>query len=63
MSKSQEKLKPCPFCGSSDIKLNYWDTNGKWCVFCGNNRCRINPETYDYCRKAEAIKAWNRRAK
>ena len=54
------KVKPCPFCGSKDIKIRdgYSDV-GCWveCVPCGVST-KAKEQTHE-----EAIKAWNRRAK
>ena len=49
-----KELKPCPFCGSTDI----WIMNDPyfwcWCIGCG-------VETLTYYTKEELIKAWNTR--
>ena len=52
-----EKLKPCPFCGSEDVELKrYGKLFGVEC-----NHCYQPSWTY-YVYKDKAIEAWNRRA-
>ena len=51
-----EKLKPCPFCGSIDVEEKQYGDNEFW-VSCADCGARI-PEYEDY---DEAIEAWNRR--
>lgn len=55
-----DKLKPCPFCGSSNIKLVDSPLGIIGAYYCVCNRCNIN--TAVYTSKEKAIKAWNRRA-
>ena len=60
-----EKLKPCPFCGG---EAHYFDCGVKgdfeeWLIECSN--CHIAMIYYDdgcVSTKAEAARAWNRRA-
>ena len=55
---SEEKLKPCPFCGGeAELEINglYWDVNCK--------RCLANVGAYKCYNKKQAIEAWNRRYK
>lgn len=49
------KLKPCPFCGSTDIATDGASFTQFMCNRCG-------AATYDQDGHAEAIAAWNRRA-
>ena len=65
-----DKLKPCPFCGSdaelqTDVRFprNMCVPKRAYEVFCTNYDCIIGrvDERY-YTNKEEAIKAWNRRA-
>lgn len=49
------KLKPCPFCGSENIRLTNWGLYRCWCVECLANAT-------DCISAKEAIDAWNRRA-
>ena len=49
------KLKPCPFCGSNDVKV----VSGMNFVAC--YECESDSGVYD--SKEEAVKAWNRRVK
>lgn len=61
MKMSEIKLKPCPFCGNTEIKL--WHSPfgvGGECKKCGANsghEVEFNGET-----KQDAAEAWNRRA-
>lgn len=52
----EQALKPCPFCGSSDVTI----TNGIRFrnVFCKVCDC-VGPDFHD---QADAVAAWNRRA-
>ena len=52
------ELKPCPFCGGTDLNVK----KGKymWWVECCNADCRASGGCQHY--KKEAIEAWNRRA-
>lgn len=55
----KEKLKPCPFCGSENVKLTeVSDAYYKYRVICCGCEIRTSPEHID----AIAIAAWNRRA-
>jgi Lar family restriction alleviation protein len=61
-----EELKPCPFCGAIGIVQtsagSHNTYSGKaYFVQCAGTRCKVNPQTYTYAKKATAIKAWNRR--
>ena len=62
---SEEKLKPCPFCGGEaelEITGLYWDVNCKrWDVNC--KRCLANVGAYKCYNKKQAVEAWNRRYK
>ncbi len=59
-------LLPCPFCGgeAEDYKA-FSDLEDKqlYNVYCTFWKCKIRPTTIDYSSKANAIRAWNRRAK
>lgn len=52
-----EKLRECPFCGTSAILDG---TGGLWIIACSNNECAI--DTYARDTAEEAITAWNTRA-
>ena len=69
------ELKPCPFCGCSDVSIvNFGDPHKRdWRVLCDNNECMCMVDFVktvktargikDYFpTKEEAIEAWNRRA-
>lgn len=48
-----EQLKPCPFCGSTNVVLHYM----RYRVMC--LQCRARTAQYD--KEQEAIAAWNQR--
>lgn len=50
------ELKPCPFCGSTDI--DFIDDDWVGYVYCTN--CGV--ETPNYKPSTGAVEAWNRRA-
>lgn len=56
-----ERLKPCPFCGGTDVEINHitpgW-TDDYWRVGCPDCGAWIECQTED-----EARDGWNRRAK
>lgn len=58
-----KELKPCPFCGARDDKVELWDNTSDiiwehaYQVLCCN--CWVRTSFYKY--KEEAIKTWNRR--
>lgn len=49
------ELKPCPFCGSTEIVLSNWGMFRCWCT-----KCRA--KTDDMLLEIDAVLAWNRRA-
>lgn len=49
--------KPCPFCGSDDVRAETLDEGGIY-LYCCN--CKIEQPLYPNLNKA--IEAWNRRA-
>ena len=53
------ELKPCPFCGA-DAELYQTNDTRNFRVIC--QKCPASVGRYWYHRKADAIKAWNRRA-
>lgn len=50
------KLKPCPFCGSSDIRAEYNEVSGNYDVQC--NLCGAWPF---HGRRSEVATRWNTR--
>jgi Lar family restriction alleviation protein len=60
-----EKLKPCPFCGSTDMEIAEWDHG--WDHFCAvrcDCDCMMLDEPHQgqgWRKRADAIAAWNRR--
>lgn len=62
MAKKTEKVKPCPFCGSSaHLTVNYLD---QIYVTCDNALCyaSIWADAKGEDGKKEAVERWNRRA-
>lgn len=55
MSKA---LKPCPFCGSKDVKLLNPDGSRIYQMLCCGCFCR----TDEFDTKEDAFKTWNTRA-
>ena len=53
-------LKPCPFCGSTDVKLFPATEDTDAIVQCRNGNCRITPYA-DESLDEQAIAAWNTR--
>lgn len=51
-----DELKPCPFCGSTDIEIAWYGKDGEAviCLGCGGTGSQ-------YTDRAKAIAAWNRR--
>ena len=52
-----EELKPCPFCGSTEIYIDNPDTN---CFYVGCANCGVQGTTAN--KKELAVAYWNRRA-
>lgn len=50
-----DRLEPCPFCGSADVKL--YDTSYNLHVFC----CKCEAEGPSGVNKTESIALWNKR--
>ena len=53
-------LKPCPFCGSTDIRHNSMKDGSAYWVFCANEDCAVSPEAMEDT-KEQAVAAWNTR--
>ena len=51
------ELKPCPFCGSKNIRL--WGEKDKGTPWVQCNNCLASTGTYE--KREQAIGAWNRR--
>ena len=58
MKEQTNKLKPCPFCGSSDLWIDGGEYLNNFEVVC--TKCGGRIGYFD--TKADAIAAWNRRA-
>ena len=57
------ELKPCPFCGGrAFVKSSIQPVGFAYRVYCGNEDCKVEPQTHAYFYKDQAIEAWNRRA-
>lgn len=54
----KHQLKPCPFCGSTDLTLDHLVDKNDWFVSC--NICEIQ-QLANYT-EAQAVALWNRRA-
>ncbi len=55
----KHQLKPCPFCGSSDLNLDNLGQRNDWYVNC--NICEIQ-QIASYT-EAQAVALWNKRTK
>ena len=62
------ELKPCPFCGSDDIRSSYSVNTARiWCNRCGASIVRMGDKPYDsiaearYEIGAKVFDAWNSR--
>lgn len=56
------ELKPCPFCGRrAFIKSGISPMGFSFRAYCGNEDCKVEPQTHAYFHKDQAIEAWNRR--
>lgn len=55
---TETKLKPCPFCGGTNIEVYKEDEWEAMCMDCYANVGAC----CSYYTEAEAIEAWNRRA-
>lgn len=56
-----EKLKPCPFCGGEAKITRIRGSERPYVAVCQKGECQASVGVYSYTR-AEAAKAWNRRA-
>lgn len=64
MEADEEKLLPCPFCGSeNDVKVFSRISSGYklYGIRCENRNCLVNAETVTFKTRDEAIATWNRR--
>ena len=61
---SEIKLKPCPRCKQSNIKIETWASGGRmYMVKCNNPDCPVPGNRFPTGRNLEEVKAeWNRRA-
>lgn len=53
-SSNMKELKPCPFCGSENIRI--MGNSNFWCMC---DQCGVETQTYD--TEEELIEAWNAR--
>lgn len=62
-------LKPCPFCGRKPSKVKIHGITGTMLIYytveckAPVSKCFVKPKTTFFKSEAEAINAWNRRAK
>jgi hypothetical protein len=56
------KLKPCKYCGKSNIAVERWSSGGMmYMVKCNNPDCPVPPEGYPTGRNLEKVKdEWNK---
>ena len=61
---SEIKLKPCPFCGRNNVKIETWANGGRmYMVKCNNPDCPVPERGYPTGRNLDEVKnEWNRRA-
>lgn len=61
---SKIKLKPCPICGKSDIKIETWVSGSRmYMVKCNNTDCPVPYNGFPTGTNLDEVKAeWNRRA-
>ena len=60
--KENENLKPCPFCGSDDLRLVKTISTGRYIMKCLGCRKQVYFDSVECMDRKEAISAWNRRA-
>jgi len=60
---AKNKLKPCRYCGGSNIVIERWSSGGMmFMVKCNNPDCPVPAESYPTGRNVEKVKEeWNRR--
>lgn len=54
-----DELKPCPFCGSKEVRMRFDSVIESYYVTC--KKCGAEVSQF-YGLKDEAVEAWNRRA-
>ena len=60
MAMNEEKIKPCPFCGSSNIGIE--SSSGAWMMFCKNEKCgNMGFAETKILYYEDALKKWNTR--
>jgi len=64
---TNKQLKPCPFCGSNDIRIRKHGMDRKyrveiWCTGCGASSPFAKKDKTMIQDEKDVIKAWNRRA-
>ena len=62
---NMNELKPCPFCGGTNIKLYSFESTDLHgfihvCQYKGDGMVKVESRLFD--TEEEAIKVWNRRA-
>lgn len=59
-----EKIKPCPFCGTVGEVSHYdggWFGDDIWIAACPNDMCVVAPWTDPFDTMEDAVTAWNTR--
>jgi len=58
------ELKPCPFCGGTEIHFGPMEAPGAWMVGCNNYDCPLGVDsvTVEFGTPEKAAAAWNTRA-
>lgn len=61
---TEDKLKPCPFCGEKATLQRYFDAYEEiaFYVTCSGEFCEVSPITNDFKTEQEAIEVWNKRS-
>ena len=62
MGDRMTELKPCPFCGSTDVHILNHGTQGEHSITCKDCNVWVD-HMFDAMSEEEAIELWNRRAK
>ena len=53
-------LKPCPFCGSTEVHILHYGTNSEHSVVCDNCHVWVD-HIFEALSEEQALELWNRR--